>query len=501
MTTAWRGSLRARLMTGVILLAALGMVAVNAASLLALRLYLIDAADAQLTKARATVEQHVTGRTTPISAADVNSLMPGGAYVVLLDGHGRVVAQTPAQDFSGRPIPRPDLPDPIPDGYARHAVTVSGRGAPTVRYRTLVFSVGTRAMLRTAPGASLEPFSTVVAATSLGPGDDVVYWLVCADAVATLTVLAGIALVGRGVLRVSLRPLRDMAGTATAIADGDLGQRIQVAQQHSELGEVGTALNRAFDARQRSEERLRQFVADASHELRTPLTSIRGWAQLHLHGLARDPELLDRAMLRIESEAARMHAMVEELLLLARLDQGRPLASAPVDLGALAGYAVCDTLVLDPDRPITLDVPGRVMARGDEERLRQVLGNLLNNVLRHTPPGTPAVVAVRALPHEGTVELTVADEGPGMDGETASRVFERFYRGDDSRAPGSGGTGLGLGIVKSIAEAHGGKVSVRTAPGEGSIFTFVLPGCPGLQVGEMGVPPPGGWGRVLGSEP
>jgi two-component system OmpR family sensor kinase len=311
-----------------------------------------------------------------------------------------------------------------------------------------------------------------VAATSLGPGQDILYWLIGADTIATLAVLMGIALLSRGVLRVSLHPLRDMAATATAIAAGDPGQRIQVARPDSELGEVGTALNRAFDERQRSEERLRQFVADASHELRTPLTSISGWAQLHLHGLTRDPVLLERAMLRIESEAARMHAMVEELLLLARLDQGRPLARSPFDLGRLITDAVADTRLLAPDRPITADVPGRITACGDEERLRQVLRNLLNNVLRHTPSGTPAAVTVRPLP-DGAMELAVTDEGPGMDRETASRVFERFYRGDEARGPG--GAGLGLGIVKSIAEAHGGTVSVRTAPGQGTTFTVTLP--------------------------
>ncbi|MET8625831.1 ATP-binding protein [Kitasatospora sp. NPDC004669] len=472
MARAWRGSLRARLIAGVILLAALGMVAVNAASLIGLRLYLIEAADAQLGQARTAVQQNLTSRTTPVSATDLDSLLPGGAYLALLDQNGAVVAQTAAGGLDGRPIPRPDLPAPVPAGFARHAVTVSGRGAPTVRYRTLSFPAGAPAEVRTAPGTPPATFSTVVAATSLGPSEDIVYWLIGADAIATLAVLMGIALLSRGVLRVSLHPLRDMAATATAIADGDPGQRIQVARPDSELGEVGTALNRAFDERQRYEERLRQFVADASHELRTPLTSISGWAQLHLHGLTRDPVLLERAMLRIESEAARMHAMVEELLLLARLDQGRPLARSPFDLGRLITDAVADTRLLAPDRPIAVDVQGRITACGDEERLRQVLRNLLNNVLRHTPSGTPAAVTARSLP-DGAIELAVADEGPGMDRETASRVFERFYRGDEARGPG--GAGLGLGIVKSIAEAHGGTVSVRTAPGQGTTFTVTLP--------------------------
>lgn len=469
-----RGSLRARLMAGVVLLAAGGMVAVNAVSLIGLRLNLVDAADATLTKARATVQHRVRGHTAPVDEAGLNSLIPDGFYVALIDDRGRVIARTRARDLDGQLRPRPDLPTPVPDGFADRPLTLTAKDTPVPRYRTLGFRLVRPATVRSAPGAPPRPFSRVVVAKSLQPADDVVYWLIGADAAATLAALGGIVLLSRGVLRVGLRPLRDMAATATAVADGDIDQRIEVAHRHSEVGEVATALNRAFDERQRSEEQLRQFVANASHELRTPLTTIRGWAQLHLHGLAQDPALIERAMLRIEGEAARMHATVEELLLLARLDQGRPLADAPVNLGALADDAVTDARVRDPDRPVTVDVPDEVFARGDEDRLRQVLQNLLSNALRHTPPGTPVSVAARALPGD-TVELTVSDEGPGMAPDTADRIFERFYRGAESRDPATGGTGLGLSIVKSIAEAHGGTVTVRTAPGEGSTFTVTLP--------------------------
>ncbi|MFJ9472907.1 sensor histidine kinase [Streptomyces caniferus] len=470
------GSLRARLMTGVVLLAALGMVAVNAASLVALRSYLIDAADAKLADARDGIRQHILVRPARTIEVGLLSRAPGGLYVVLLDGHGRVVARTPAKSLSGKPAPRPDLPTPVPDGFAEHAVTLHTQDAPLTPYRTLAVPAGPHATVRPRPGAPAKPFRTVVIAESLGPTDDVVYWLIGADAMATLTALGAIVLLSHGVLRMSLRPLRDVATTATAIAEGEVDQRIEVTRRHSEIGEVATALNRAFDERQHSEERLRQFVADASHELRTPLTTIRGWAQLHLHGLARDPELVERAMLRIEDEAARMHSMVEELLLLARLDQGRPLAAAPVDLGKLAQDAVADARAVDPGRPVTVEEQGETFAHGDEDRLLQVLRNLLDNALRYTPPGTPISVTVRA-PDGARVELHVTDQGPGMDPGTAGRIFERFYRGDASRTPGAGGTGLGLSIVKSITEAHGGTVSVRTAPGEGSTFTVTLPAC------------------------
>ncbi|MGW7576700.1 sensor histidine kinase [Streptomyces sp. NPDC054765] len=475
MAGAWRGSLRARLMVGVVLLAAGGMVAVNAVSLIGLRLNLVDVADATLTKTRETVQHRVRHLTTPVDDAALDSLIPDGIYIAMIDRHGRVVAQTPARDLNGQLRARPDLPTPVPAGFAGQPLTLSANGAPVPRYRVLSFPVGRPATVRLAPGTAPRQFSTVVVAKSLQPAEDVVYWLIGADAAATLAALGGIVLLSRGVLRVGLRPLRDMAATATAIADGDADQRIEVARRHSEVGEVGTALNRAFDERQRSEEQLRQFVANASHELRTPLTTIRGWAQLHLHGLAQDPELIERAMLRIEGEAARMHAMVEELLLLARLDQGRPLADAPVNLGTLADDAVTDARVRDPGKPITVEVPDEVFTCGDEDRLRQVLQNLLSNALRYTPPGTPISVAARPLPGGDTVELTVSDRGPGMTRETADRIFERFYRGDESRDPAAGGAGLGLSIVKSIAEAHGGTVTVRTAPGEGSTFTVTLP--------------------------
>ncbi|MFG2494537.1 sensor histidine kinase [Streptomyces caniferus] len=470
------GSLRARLMTGVVLLAALGMVAVNAASLVALRSYLIDAADAKLADARDGIRQRILVRPARTIEAGLLSRAPGGLYVVLLDEHGRVVAQAPAKSLSGKPAPRPDLPTPVPDGFAEHAVTLQTQDAPLTHYRTLAVPAGPHATVQPRPGAPAKPFRTVVIAESLGPTDDVVYWLIGADAMATLTALGAIVLLSHGVLRMSLRPLRDVATTATAIAEGKVDQRIEVTRRHSEIGEVATALNRAFDERQHSEERLRQFVADASHELRTPLTTIRGWAQLHLHGLARDPELVERAMLRIEDEAARMHSMVEELLLLARLDQGRPLAAAPVDLGKLVQDAVADARAVDPGRPVTVEEQGETFAHGDEDRLLQVLRNLLDNALRYTPPGTPISVTVRA-PDDAHVELHVTDQGPGMDPDTAGRIFERFYRGDASRTPGTGGTGLGLSIVKSITEAHGGTVSVRTAPGEGSTFTVTLPAC------------------------
>jgi two-component system OmpR family sensor kinase len=225
---------------------------------------------------------------------------------------------------------------------------------------------------------------------------------------------------------------------------------------------------------------MRRFVADASHELRTPLTSIRGFAELYRQGAAGSPEETRRLMQRIESEGARMGLLVEDLLQLARMDQQRPLAVAPVDLAEVAGDAVHDARAVQPDRPLVFrldpsltDVP---VVLGDEARLRQVVGNLVTNALTHTPPTARVTVTVAEDPGDPDVVLvSVADEGPGMAPEDAQRVFERFYRAESSRARESGGTGLGLAIVAALVEAHGGTVEVRTAPGQGADFRVRLP--------------------------
>src|SRR5207248_3018917 len=253
------------------------------------------------------------------------------------------------------------------------------------------------------------------------------------------------------------------------------GRRVSPADDDTEIGRLGLAVNTmleriesAFAERQQTENRLRRFVADASHELRTPLTSIRGYAELFRRGAASRPDDLAKAMHRIEEEAARMGVLVEELLLLARLDQGRPLPRQPVDLSAMATEAVGDARVVEPDRPIDLDVDvdGPARVTGDATRLRQVFDNLLANVRTHTPRGTPATVRVRA--DGDTAVIVVEDQGPGMTDDEAARAFERFYRVDPSRARTSGGVGLGLSIVSAIVAAHDGEVRVDSVPGQGA---------------------------------
>ncbi len=295
----------------------------------------------------------------------------------------------------------------------------------------------------------------------------------------TLTVLAALGLISWWMLRLGVHPIEDMARTADAIAAGDLSQRVEHPGEGTEAGRLGVALNSmlariedAFRAREASEARVRRFAADASHELRTPLTSIQGYAELwRAGGLRSEPELAE-AMRRMEQEAQRMATLVEDLLLLARLDQRRPLELTRVRLDELVADAVRDALAVEPGRPIEVAAEP-VAVEGDEMRLRQVVGNLMSNALAHTPPGTPVRVTVGVAGDRARVE--VADEGPGMEPDVAAKVFERFYRADKSRARARGGAGLGLSIVAAIAEAHGGSARVASQVGKGSRFVVELP--------------------------
>jgi two-component system OmpR family sensor kinase len=319
--------------------------------------------------------------------------------------------------------------------------------------------------------------------------------LVGIEVVVSLIVLLLLAGVAYAVVRSSLRRLDEVERTAGAIAAGDLSRRVPVEDSRTEIGRLGQALNAmlsqieaAFRDREASEasaraseERMRRFVADASHELRTPLTSIRGFAELHRQGAVSDPADVQRILGRIEGEAQRMGLLVDDLLLLARLDQQRPLEQRPVDLLTLAADAVIDAEALAPDRPVRLltdgleDGPPPVVI-GDEARLRQVLGNLVSNALRYTPPQSP--VSIRIAVEGVDAVLQVIDQGPGLPPEDANRIFERFYRADPSRTRATSqtqGSGLGLSIVAALVAAHRGKVSVQTAPGAGATFTVRLP--------------------------
>jgi two-component system OmpR family sensor kinase len=304
--------------------------------------------------------------------------------------------------------------------------------------------------------------------------------LVAVELIVAGSVLAGIALLGWWLVGLGLRPLERMSRTAGAIARGDLSQRVEPASEATEVGRLGLALNSmlgqieiAFAEREASTARLRQFAADASHELRTPLTSIRGYAELYRRGAAENPDDLAKVMRRIEEEAARMGVMVDDLLLLARLDQGRPLERSPVDLARIARDAVDDASAAHPSREVSLSANGSVTALGDEQRLRQVLANLLTNACTHTPEGTPVHVSVQANGREAVI--AVADEGAGLTQDEAAHVFEQFWRADSARGRSTGGAGLGLAIVQAIATAHGGRTDVESIPGRGTTFRVHLP--------------------------
>jgi two-component system OmpR family sensor kinase len=400
-----------------------------------------------------------------------------GQFVVEVhDAAGKVVASAPRSIWRDA-APEPSIPqDPAwLTAHAEKAVTVGAQSGDG-RWRVHVEPV---------------PGGFVVVGTDLSDVARTAGRLVGVEIVVGSIVLVLVAGLGVAIVRASLRPLVNIEHTAEAIAAGDLSRRVPDADPRTEVGRLGNALNgmltqieTAFRAQsaseataRESEGRMRRFVADASHELRTPLSVIRGFAEYYRQRDDVPPAELDRLIGRVEDEAARMGILVDDLLLLARLDQQRPLARRPVDLLALAADAVQDARVVDGDREITLSVRSgsAFIVTGDEVRLRQVIGNLVNNALRHTPAGTPVEVVVRSgmLGDSPAAVLEVVDSGPGMPAEQAERVFERFYRADPARS--RGGTGLGLAIVAGLVEAHDGSVSVDTAPGEGATFRVLLP--------------------------
>ncbi|MFE7870790.1 ATP-binding protein, partial [Micromonospora humida] len=337
----------------------------------------------------------------------------------------------------------------------------------------------------------------------LRPVQETVWWMVVAQAgVATAGLLIAGSL-GALIVRATLRPLHRVAATAGRVAElpldrGEVALSVRVpaadTDPRTEVGQVGAALNRmlghvaaALAARQASETRVRQFVADASHELRTPLAAIRGYAEVARRGRDRVPPDVAHALRRVESASTRMTSLVDDLLLLARLDSGRPLATGPVDLTALVVDAVSDAHVAGDGHRWQLDLPDEaVEVPGDAVRLHQVVANLLANARVHTPPGT--TVTTRIAPVPDAVELSVTDDGPGVPPELRDEVFERFARGDSSRSRQHGSTGLGLAIVAAVVEAHHGTVELESRPGR-TVFTVRLPATPTPPDRATPVPP------------
>jgi two-component system OmpR family sensor kinase len=343
-----------------------------------------------------------------------------------------------------------------------------------------------RILVRGLPDGS----GALVVGTSLTDVTNTVGRLMFIQLVVSVVVLGVLGIAGYAVVRSSLRKLVHVEQTAAAIAGGDLSRRVEVGDERTEIGRLGSALNtmlstieESFAAQQASEaearaseDRMRRFVGDASHELRTPLTSIRGFAEVQRQQTSLDIAERNRLTARIEAEAKRMGLLVEDLLLLARLDQQRPLERLSVELTSIVRDAVADGAVLAPEHEVQLDIADgaeEAIVLGDPSRLRQVFTNLLSNAYVHTPPGTKVNVSVDASDEHVTV--VVADNGPGMSAEDAQRVFERFFRSDPSRTRASGGSGLGLSIVSSLVNAHHGTISLDTSPGNGASFSVAFP--------------------------
>jgi two-component system OmpR family sensor kinase len=466
-------SLRARLLAATLALVAFGLVVADIATYSALRSFLHQRIDRQLEGAARSVERVLAPERRGPADGPLRQLGTAtpGVFVQVRGPNGRVVATAEGRGPDA-PVATPRLPDDL--GIEVRVFTVDS-----------VESGGPRFRVRTGPA---RPNGTLVVALPLDETRATLDRLLVIELLVTVGVLLSAAALGVWLVRLGLRPLADIEATAASITGGDMSRRVEHADQRTEVGRLGSSLNVMLDrldtafAEQRaseeaarsSEQRVRRFVADASHELRTPVTAVRAYAELYRRGADQHPEDLARLLARIEQEAARMGVLVDDLLLLTRLDEGRPLERTPVDLGAVADEAVAAARALDPGRPVEVEVVGSVEVLGDRDRLRQVADNLLANVRAHTPPGSPATVRV-AADGDGTAVLEVADRGPGLEPKQAAHVFERFYRADAARSRDSGGVGLGLSIVAAIAAAHGGEASVDTRNGGGSVFRVRLP--------------------------
>jgi two-component system OmpR family sensor kinase len=468
-------SLRARLVLG----AALVALVLGVAGLAIVRITrdnLVDQVDGQLRAA----DERVAGgfRPGPPDAGRPGDEdEPGAApalsslYVGLLTTGGELEAlRLPNLREGDPPVPRVSTSQ-VDDLRAGSTITVASTDAD-VDYRMRQQRLGRLG-------------SSIVLALPLDDVDESVGRLVLVVLAAWLGVLGVLGVVIWWVIRLGVRPVQQMTQTAGAIAAGDLGQRVEAGAPGTEAGDLSLALNgmlgrieEAFDQRAASEARLRQFVADASHELRTPVATIRGYAELYRAGALEQADALTDAMRRTEEEAVRMGTLVDDLLQLARLDQGRPLDREEVDLGQLAEDAVRDALAVEPGRSIAATVEAPVTVVGDRARLHQIVANLLANARVHAP-GAP--IEVRVAQDDGRAVIEVRDEGPGMTEADAARAFERFYRADASRNRHHGGSGLGLSIVEATVRAHGGQASITSAPGAGTTVRLELP--------RLGAPP------------
>ncbi|MFD9945939.1 sensor histidine kinase [Nonomuraea sp. NPDC059023] len=457
--------LRIKLIAAMLALLGLGLTFIGVISVSVLHRYLIDRVDGQIVLLSQRVQNKL--RHDQLDKARKGLLIESDTIVMVRRPDGRLAppyTNVREVDLKSKPGPTAVVGAPV-----------------TVRATS---GDGEWRVLRTN-----SPYGEATVAVDLSEVRDITRRLVLIESLGGGGILLILAVVGVALVRRSLRPLSVIERTAGAIAAGELSRRVPDGDPRTEVGRLATAINgmlaqieSAFTARsaseaaaRSSEDRMRQFVGDASHELRTPLTSILGYAEYSRQNPGADPAEMMR---RVEKAAGRMSLLVDDLLLLARVDQQRPLQMRPVDMLALAADAVHDARILAPGRNVKLDVVGdaALIVSGDEVRLRQVVANLMSNALHHTEPGTPVVV--RAGAGRSTAFVEVADQGPGLTPEQVERVFERFYRADSARSRRSGedrGSGLGLAIVRALVHAHGGNVLVSSTPGAGSVFRVELP--------------------------
>jgi two-component system OmpR family sensor kinase len=474
-------SLRARLTAGVLLLVAIGLLLAGAITYAEQRSFYFQRLDGQLRSASPQVQALLENKARGGALAGPNPTsgsgprpggpppgavpfgLPAGTYGERRTAAGRVVAQQVFSTGNKQVTARPALPATLPLG---RPLTVGGSAGSGTRYRVL---------------ATHDPDGAVtVVALPLREVDQNLHRLLLVEALVIGGVLVLVGASAATFVRLGLRPLDRMGDTADAIAGGDLSRRVRPSDPRSETGRLGQALNamldrleEAFARRRASEDRLRQFLADASHELRTPLVSIRGYAELYRIGAARSPEDIEKSMRRIEEEATRLGVLVEDMLLLARLDQMRDEDHASLDLVPLINDAADDARAAAPGRSIEVHARGPLEVRGDADGLRQVLVNLLRNALVHTPPD--ASIEITAEPETDAVRLEVRDHGPGLPTDHPEQLFERFWRADAGRRRGRGGAGLGLSIVAEIVRGHGGTITAANAEGGGACFTVRLP--------------------------
>jgi two-component system OmpR family sensor kinase len=462
-------SLRGRLLIGVISLVVAGLLVSDVATYLVLQSDLLQRIDTQLSSERFAAQFALGGPSEgPGSQSGVQ--FPGGTVLELVTPGGTFLGGKRYGSDAATSTAVPRLPKTLPSAgldKPSAAFTVEGSGGVS-QYRVIDWpedSFGGDFVVFAVPLTEMQLTLSQLAQKELLIG---------------LVVILTMAILALLIIRIGLRPLRRMGSVARDIAAGDLTKRVEPATPMTEIGQLGLALNSmlsqieaAFAERTESNNRLRRFIADASHELRTPLTSIRGYSEMLRRGANESPTDAELARRRIEEESVRMSTLVDDMLLIARLDQGRPLERKPVDLQTIATDAADDARAVAPQREITLTAPGSVVVEGDDLRLRQVVGNLVRNALVHTPAQTSIEIGVST--DNGTGRMSVIDHGPGLEAKEMDHIFEPFYRADPSRSRDSGGAGLGLSIVSAVVSAHGGKVNVKETSGGGVTFEVELP--------------------------